>query len=53
MFTLGNLEIENEGNKPNKNNVKQFLEYALVKIEDIGIDAVVCGRVFSIYRKLF
>ena len=41
MYTLGNLEIKNEGNKPDKNNVRAFLDYAIGKVEDIELDVIV------------
>jgi len=47
---LGNLKILNKGNKPNRTNVKQFLDYSLVKIKSINLDANVHGRVLNDWK---
>ena len=51
MYTLGNLEIKNEGNKPDKNNVRAFLDYAIGKVEDIELDAIVWGKTLTNWKE--
>jgi hypothetical protein len=50
LLKVGNLKINNEGNSPNKENVKIFLHYAIEKVENIGLSSFVWGRVLTDWK---
>jgi hypothetical protein len=50
LLQIGNLKIENQGNPPNIFNVKNFLEYSIEKVEAIGLNSFIWGRVLTDWK---